>query len=263
LQSRKAAKRREAAKRHEDSLTLLTETFWGKKLERRQMLSLIEPLPPIYRVILLILVLYILLFFQIYAFYPYLNHQGRQLNGRYLLPDIFHFGVPNKLIGQIHDLTTTVITTGFVVYFAFVHYPTVLYYLVVLLALKLLLRVFHMATVLPDSKNGDCHYATHLFEMMRHRGSCNNLNISGHLVSAGLALYLISVYQGHRYAWVWIGLYIVLFFTTTVSRNHYTIDCLTATLLLLLVISQTERIQGWIKAITGMHLSLKKTEDKN
>jgi hypothetical protein len=222
-----------------------------------------ESLPPLYRVLLLILVLYVLLFFQIYYLHHYINHHGRKINGRFRLTDLFHIDIPYRTLSRIHDLTTTVLTYGFVIYFAFVHYPSVLYYLVVLLSLKLLLRVFHMVTVLPDSKNGECHYAADLFEMMRHKGSCNNLNISGHLVSAGLALYLISVYQDHRYAWVWIGVYIILFFTTTLSRNHYTIDCLTATLLLLLVISQTTRIQGWIEAITGMRLELQSKENKN
>lgn len=225
------------------------------------MIPILEPLPPLYRVILLILVLYTFLFFLIYSIHPYINRRGRQINGRILLPDVFHSGVPSKTIEVLHHWTSSLLIYGFLLYFLFVNYPTVLYYLILLLSLKLVLRLFHVVTLLPDSRNGDCHYATDLFEVMRHSGSCNNLGVSGHLISAGLALYLISLYQNHRFAWLWIGIYIVLFLTTTISRNHYTIDCLTSTVILLLVITQTERIQKWIEGLTGMHLELKRKND--
>jgi hypothetical protein len=217
----------------------------------------IPNVPPIAKVFLLLITLITLLYFQILFFRPFIHRNGKEINGVYRLPDIFHQwfnDVSHKRLQWIAERAISTLIIGFILFFLIYDYRVLLYGLILYFGVSILLGFFHIATVLPDSKDGCCVYTGTLLETMRHRGSCNCLNVSGHLITVGLILYLFSRITPPIFIVFYVLIYMGLFFVICISRNHYTVDCLTSTVILLLLITNADVLDRWIHDISGMYL---------
>lgn len=214
-------------------------------------------IPPLARVGLLLVALVVLLHFQIRFFRPYIHAHGKTLNGHYRLPDVLHEvfkDTPPAALQRAAERLISFCIFAFLLFFAFANVRVLLYGLILYFGISLLLGFFYAATILPDSKDGQCVYSGTLLETMRHRGSCNCLNVSGHLITVGLVFYLFSRATGHRFAPGFVAVYAALFVLICASRNHYTVDCLTSTVIVLLVITNADRLDDAIRFLTGTHL---------
>lgn len=209
------------------------------------------------RGLLLLVALITLLYIQILLFRPFIHRHGRTINGKYRLPDalhtIFKDTHPTALQRTAERLVSLCIV-AFIAFFLFYDVRVLLYGLILYFGVSILLGFFHAATILPDSKDGQCVYAGTLLETIRHRGSCNCLNVSGHLITVGLVFYLFSRITDHRFAAGFVAVYAALFVLICASRNHYTVDCLTSTVIVLLIITNADRLDDGIRFVTGMHL---------
>jgi hypothetical protein len=166
--------------------------------------------------------------------YPWIlcraHANGRKLNGD-ALPDIIHDHVGcNKWFGILADFgvicalaffAMAVIVTGQLKYVA--------YFFVYIILAHIIYTAYCISTTLPDSKGGTCSYNNTLNDIFKEMGSCNMLNISGHLLIIGITLFLLSLMQKHQYAPLYMVVYACMFFVIVASRNHYTVDCLTST----------------------------------
>jgi PAP2 superfamily C-terminal len=213
--------------------------------------------PNVLAVLFLIGFLVFLLHLQLLMVRPYLHAHGKKINGSMVLPDLLHTAFPNVPHPTLRRLTESIYNGVFLFFLAFFlwyDYRVILFFFVVYFGTSLFLTFYHIATVLPDSKNGKCIYAVSLSETAEHRGSCNCLNVSGHLIFFGLMLYLFSRVHSHRYAWAYLTLFSVMFLLICLSRNHYTVDCITSVLILALLTTYATTIDNGIYAMTNIHL---------
>lgn len=196
--------------------------------------------------------LLIALFIFIYIYLSYVvdkkvYNSAKHINGTILLPDIIHSKVTSnhKLLQKMVDFITMFVKVSYILYFLWIgNYSLIALYLIILISILILCKIISIITVLPDSKNGECDYveSKNIFTKFKHLGSCNNLNISGHLLTIGIALYLLSRYQNHKYRAIYIIFYAIMFFLIPASRNHYTIDSVNSTFVLLLIIAYMDTI---------------------
>lgn len=217
--------------------------------------------PPTLTVLFLIGFLIYLLHLQLLLIRPYLHAYGKKINGAYHLPDIFHDGfshLPHTTLQKFIEILYNTVFVAFLLFFAWYDYRVILYFFILYFATSLFLTFYHTLTILPDSKDGQCIYAVSLKETTKNRGSCNCLNVSGHLIFFGLMLYLFSRVSNHRYAWAYIVLYAAAFVLICLSRNHYTVDCLTSTLILALLMTYAHTIDRGIHTLSGIHLLSRK-----
>lgn len=208
--------------------------------------------------------LLIAIFLFIYIFLSYVidkkvYNKAKHINGTILLPDIIHSKITSnhKLLQKVVDFTTMFVLVSYISYFLWVRkHSLIVLYLIILIALQILCKLISIITVLPDSKNGECDYveSKNIFTKFKKLGSCNNLNISGHLLTIGVALYLLSRYQNHKYSPIYILVYTIMFFLIPASRNHYTIDCVNSTFVLLLIIAYMDTITGTCNINIKMNL---------
>jgi len=166
--------------------------------------------------------------------YPWIlsraHANGRELNGD-VLPDIIHDHVYcYRWFGILADFGV-ICAFAFFVMAVFVtgQLKYVAYFFVYIILAHIVYTVYCISTTLPDSKGGSCSYNNTLCDIFREMGSCNMLNISGHLLVIGIILFLLSLMQNHKYALLYLVVYACMFFVIAASRNHYTVDCLTST----------------------------------
>jgi len=158
----------------------------------------------------------------------YIANLGEKMNGKIILPDIIHnnFKV-YPIYGKIADfLTISTIIVFFTIMIIKRKWYTLAIFAVLFLISFLIQIVYSMATVLPDSKNGECVVSENIATYAKNLGTCNDLNLSGHLVIIILCLYFLSELSQHKYKFVHILITIASAFFIVASRNHYTIDCL-------------------------------------
>ena len=173
----------------------------------------------------------------------FLYAKGKEVNGIVVLPDILHFDhMTNDQIHKLQhfaDVLVTCLVSVVLLYFLIIRR---LDYIVLfgagVLILNVIFIIYSVSTVLPDSKNGNCILSDTWWSNITNMGSCNNLGISGHLGTAGLALILLC--HCHGFSNVWLNLlsvvlYVAAFAVICISRNHYTIDCINTTTLLLVL----------------------------
>ena len=210
----------------------------------------------------LILLLVVLVFLLVLLGFTneYIYKHGSQMNSSFVLPDIIHHNFDNyKAYHRICDYATFV-SMGAALAACLVtkQYSFIVLYVVLLMIAHLICRIMFLVTVLPDSKNGDCLYSKNLLEVILNKGSCNCLNVSGHLVTAGISLYIIYICFRHYLVWIpLVIVYMFLFFIIAASRNHYTIDVVNATILVLLLITNTRFISNVVLKLTGFRITMK------
>ena len=204
------------------------------------------------RTICLIIFLFLLIIIIQSLVYNYVYNKGKKMNGVIVLPDIIHDNFKqSKICGKISDITSGLLITFVLAFFTIIQkYEYIITFIILLIFVQFVCIISFSATVLPDAKEGDCLHSKNIFEGMVNLGSCNCLNISGHLLTIGLSLYIISMYQNHQYLWYYITVYVTSFFMITVSRNHYTIDCVNSTIALLLILTHKDNIFKFIEQIT-------------
>lgn len=183
----------------------------------------------------------------------YCSKTGMGINGTYTLPDIIHKKFKQrKAYNRIGNTLLILFPIIVILYTLFTKNINALLFFVSILAfINLFTIIYFVATIPPDSKNGECRYSMDILDNIRHLGSCNNLNISGHLLTIGFSMYILSYLQGHKYMNIYILMYILSFISISASRNHYTIDCINSTVLLLLLITQKDNIIKMMESITG------------
>ena len=179
----------------------------------------------------------------------YCYAKGTAYNGKIVLSDMFHNTFSNHpLYGKIGDILFIGSTIVYAVYFLYHQRYDYIFYFILLANVILLINiVYACSTVLPDSKNGDCSYSDTITKTIENVGTCNDLNMSGHLMIIITALYTISLYQGHIYLFYYYIVFIVAFFCITVSRNHYTVDCLNSVFFTILILTYRQELLSVIE----------------
>lgn len=86
------------------------------------------------------------------------------------------------------------------------------------------------STTLPDSKGGSCSYNVTVVDIFKELGSCYMLGIRGYLLVVGIILFLLSLMLKHAYCPIYVVTYLLLFVCISASCNHYTVDCVSSTL---------------------------------
>lgn len=165
--------------------------------------------------------------------------KGNSYNGKIILSDILHNSFENKpYYGLIGDTIFIMSIIIYAVYFLYHQkYDYIIYFAIMANIILILNVLYACSTVLPDSKNGQCDFSDTILKTIQNVGTCNDLNMSGHLMITIIAFYTISLYQQHTYLVYYIILFIISFFTITVSRNHYTVDCLNSVFFSILLLT--------------------------
>lgn len=163
---------------------------------------------------------------------------GQQINGM-VLPDIIHDYIPSHpLFCKIGDGSMIIcIAVFFIVIMMTGRLDYLGYAFVYLLIAHIIYTAYTAATTLPDSKGGACSYNVTVVDIFKDLGSCNMLGISGHLLIIGITLFLLSLMQGHVYWPLYVIVYAALFLCIAASCNHYTVDCVSSTVVCALLFS--------------------------
>lgn len=158
----------------------------------------------------------------------YCHASAAHMNGKTILPDIMH-----NMVGHhaAYSMIANLLTAGVILCFivtmiALQRWDDLLIYALLFVVSIYIKTLYAIATILPDSNHGKCHYSKSLFETITKMGSCNDLNLSGHCIAVLIALYMLSKLTGHRYWFAYLVLALAAFFFICASRNHYTIDCI-------------------------------------
>lgn len=155
-----------------------------------------------------------------------------------MLPDIIHDHIDKRdFYKTVADRVYLLVVVSFAAFLAYTQDAR--YFLMMVMYMCIIYPIYTLysiSTTLPDCNMGNCVY-TKYFEKITKMGSCNHLNISGHMLVAGTLLFLMSMHSKHRYWAVFLAIYIVEFFFVAASRNHYTVDCITSTFVLALLIT--------------------------
>lgn len=187
----------------------------------------------------------------------YTYKHGKNMNGVFILPDIIHNNFThNTIYDKIAEYGVFIIMLGVsLILIMNKKYNLLILYIILFFIFQIICRLMFIATILPDSKNGNCKYSKDIFETaFINKGSCNCLNVSGHLLTIGIALFILYLHYDKKYKNLFISIYIVMFFSISASRNHYTIDCINSTILILLLITNYESILKLIYKITNEKL---------
>jgi len=173
----------------------------------------------------------------------FLFEKGQSYNGKVVLHDIVHDYLPLvPAFQKTCDILCVALFTGITLLCLVTRRMDCLVFFVLsMLLLQYTTLLFFASTVLPDSKNGECTYTESASRTLKNMGSCNNLGISGHLMTVGLSLYVLSMMVNGK-EWLLISIYALAFFLISASRNHYTLDCMTSTIVLALFISQKQNV---------------------
>jgi len=129
--------------------------------------------------------------------------------------------------------------------FLYKRYDLLLFFLIFFCIIHILHLIIVSSTTLPDSSK-KCKYSKDLYESMKNMGTCNNLGSSNHLMNLGLSLFILSSIHNHKYWLIYLFIYIIGFFTICASRNHYTLDCIVSTLILCIIISNSNMILTYV-----------------
>jgi hypothetical protein len=200
-------------------------------------------IPALLSIVLLLLIVLIVLT-------PHKNihchREAQHLNGSIVLPDIIHDNVPYMHFYSIFgDLIATILFIMLFVSSIYYRKLDVLLTFVVVYFICLVIKlVYAVATVMPDSKMGDCRYNISFIEQMVGRGSCNDLGISGHMFFILGCLWFLSELSDHKYAVYYSIVAAVSFFVISASRNHYTVDCINSVMVFSVVILLKEKFMG-------------------
>ena len=187
----------------------------------------------------------------------YTYKHGKDMNGVYILPDIIHNNCKHNIIyDKIAEYGVFTIMIGVALILIInKNYKLLIIYVILFFIFQIICRLMFIATILPDSKNGNCKYSKDIIETaFINKGSCNCLNVSGHLLTTGIALYILYLQYDKKYINLFISIYIIMFFAISASRNHYTIDCINSTILLLLLITNYDSVLKLIYKITNEKL---------
>jgi hypothetical protein len=202
-----------------------------------------------------ILCLFLLLFIVCYFIEKKVNknsyEKGKPINN-VVIPDIIQETIPNvRNLDIISDLFICFITfIFFIVFLLNGNYKYLIFYFFVFLAMRLVTYIYFISTTLPDSSK-TCTFGSDFFKSALSMGSCNNLGISGHFVNIVFQLGLLYRYYGSGYWFLYLIAYILSFMLICVSRNHYTIDCITSTFVALFFIYEIDNIQKGLNYIIG------------
>lgn len=177
------------------------------------------------------------------------ERRGVHMNGVFTLPDVVHSMFQKRdMYGYIAEAVYIVmlVVVGYLV--AKGEWGYLLLYLQMYIVVLVFNILFAVVTVLPDSKRGDCYPSGRIVG-----GFCNDLGFSAHLATTAITLLVISLYHGHRYIWIYLVMLGVMAFAIAASRNHYTIDCLTALVVCALIASNVRLFPAFshIKAGRG------------
>ena len=202
-------------------------------------------------IICLFLVLFIILYVVHKKVNKYTYEIGKEIN-KITIPDIVHDNIPK--IDNLHivsDNFTKFIIFIFAIVFLFNRkYKYIIFFALLLILGNFICFIFFISTTLPDSSK-ICKYSENTFKALYNMGSCNNLGISGHFITILFILGLFYRYYGPKYWILYILTYVIGFLLICVSRNHYTIDCLTSTFVGLFIIYEFNNIQKGINYIVG------------
>lgn len=200
-------------------------------------------------VFLLIGILFIIMLILDSFIYHHVYSKGEPIN-HIVLPDIIHDNIP-KIQKKVSDNFTNFISVIFIIFFTYHRqWNYILLWVILFIITRFITNLYFISTILPDSSKS-CKYSANFFETATNMGSCNCLNISGHMLNVILILYLIYNYLHKRYTPVFILAYLIAFFLICASRNHYTVDCITSTVIALLVITQLKNLVKFLNYITG------------
>jgi hypothetical protein len=186
----------------------------------------------------------------------YTYKHGRALNGRTELPDLVHMTFPKmERLGRVADAAVVAAVVAYVAVFALSGRGEYLYLLAAAASLfQGVAYLYFVCTVLPDSRCGECTYSSSLRDTLSNMGSCNDLNISVHLLYIAFTLAVLAAYLG-----AWFVPFAALGCVAsaaciTISRNHYTVDCLNSAVVAALVFAHRNLIIDALNALTGHRL---------
>jgi hypothetical protein len=202
-------------------------------------------------ILCLLLTLFMVCYFLETIVNKYSYEKGKTINN-IKIPDIIQENTPKiRNLDVISDLFTIFI--GFVFFILFCingNYKYIIFYFFVFMMMRMISFIYFVSTTLPDSSK-TCTYGKDFFETGMNMGSCNNLGISVHFVNTVFILGLLYRYYGSKYWLLYVFVYTVSFILICVSRNHYTIDCITSTFVALVFIYQIDNIQKGLNYIIG------------
>ena len=181
----------------------------------------------------------------------YVYERGKPIN-KVVIPDVIQENIPKiPYLDVISDLFVSF--TSFIFFIVFIfngQYKYIIFYSIIFLLMRLVTYIYFISTTLPDSSK-NCVFGSNFFESWKNMGSCNNLGISGHFINIIFQLGLFYRYYGSSYWLLYIIIYLLGFMLICVSRNHYTIDCLTSTFVALFFIYEINNIQKGLNYIVG------------
>lgn len=165
----------------------------------------------------------------------YLYNNGAHLNGKLVLPDIMHYGREAQY-SNVSNIICIVSLSFCLILLLWRDIRLAIVFVFLNIVMIYLNMLYAVVTVLPDSNYGQCKYSETTYDSLMNLGTCNDLNLSGHLLTTIVSWYFICKVLGPRYYVIAIVVVIVEFFGVTVSRNHYTIDALNSVMISPLVI---------------------------
>lgn len=196
--------------------------------------------------IVIVVLFYIISFLLILITTPFVNYrsykQGLLIN-HLKIPDIIHNNIgQHKIFGYIADIIPHISAIlFFIVTYFYRKWDKFIFATFCFIYLNIIFLLITSVTTLPDSSS-KCVFSKDFFEMLVNKGSCNNLGISGHLINSGILFFMTSWMLDHKYWGYFMFLYVVHFISISASHNHYTLDCVVSTLLLLVVVTNAEKI---------------------
>ena len=202
-------------------------------------------------IICLFIVVFVICLYSEKIVNKYSYENGKNIN-KVVLPDIIQTNIKNvKNLDVISDLFILLIT--FIFFITFVlngNYKYIIFYIFIFIFMRFITFIYFISTTLPDSSK-TCKYGDDFFKTAMNMGTCNNLGISGHFINIVFQLGLFYRYYGSSY-WLWyLIIYILSFMLICVSRNHYTIDCITSTFVALFFIYEIDNFQKGLNYIIG------------
>ena len=204
-----------------------------------------------FKLVCLFILLFVISYFVERVVNKYSYENGKPIN-KVVIPDIIQENIPKiPYLDVISDLFVSFTSFIFVAIFLFNgQYKYLILYSVIFLLMRLVTYIYFISTTLPDSSK-TCKYGDDFFKTAMNMGTCNNLGISGHFINIVFQLGLFYRYYGSSY-WLWyLIIYILSFMLICVSRNHYTIDCITSTFVALFFIYEIDNFQKGLNYIIG------------
>jgi hypothetical protein len=204
-----------------------------------------------FKIICLFVILFLVCYVAEKVVNKYSYKKGKPIN-KVKIPDIIQENTPVvKNLDIVSDLFISFFLFIFVVIFIINgKYQYIVLYFFVFLLMRLITFIYFISTTLPDSSK-TCKFSSDFFKTALNMGSCNNLGISGHFVNIVFQLGLIYKYYGSAYWLLYLVVYILAFLLICVSRNHYTIDCITSTFVGLFFIYEIDNIQKVLNYFIG------------